>query len=75
MKSFKKLIAKVLIVSMILTSYSLFTFAEGIKDAGTFEETTVVESGVVETRDEIELSDNVEASNNAESSDIVELGM
>ena len=67
MKSLKKLIAKVLIVSMILTSHSLFTFAEGIKESATIEETTVAETGDVETRNDIESSDNVELSENVES--------
>lgn len=33
MKDLKKLIAKILIVSMILTSHSFFNFAEGVQDS------------------------------------------
>ena len=71
MKSLKKLIAKVLIVSMILTSHSLFTFAEGIKESATIKETIVAETGAVETRNDIESSDNVELRENVVSSENV----
>ena len=63
MKSFKKLIAKVLIVSMILTSHSLFTYAEGMQELVT-EKTTVVETGTVDYSNNVESNENVEPSEN-----------
>ena len=47
MKSFKKLIAGVLIVCMILTSHAFFVFAEGVEES-TSEQTTVTDITTVE---------------------------
>ena len=63
MKGFKILIAKVLIVSMILTSHSLFTYAEGMQDVVT-EKTTVLETETVDNSNNVETSENVEPSEN-----------
>ena len=47
MKSFKRLIAGVLIVCMILTSHTFFVFAEGVEES-TSEQTTVTDTTTVE---------------------------